>query len=936
VLLQIVKPARHINLQYILCCCSAKLLFNLSIYRTFNDYKTVRSDLIDSFAVMRAQIPNRSAATQQQVFIKLMACARTFVFIEMMLVVGAFHGNVINPRFSPGRSANSIILSSTSPYRSTPRKKHTVIFHSKFHQPYASKLLSIPSSKRKKLLLKPVGLFKDDDQNDIYSSNKEGNKSSAAGKDKEDISNMISSWITIASEKQKQILDSWAEKQTLVVDFFLNLLPPQVASFLRETWQKFIDALPTLRTITLSFAAGAVIAICAVIAPIYTMADRFTEPVTLFETILTDLDRGYVDKVDTQKLFETGVTAMLRSLDPYTEFEGKTEAVAMQESVAGKYGGVGLVITGPNSRSMQLGDSESYNLLEEDENDGASSSILLNMNDNDEEDDAVNIQTSPGDNNLKQQINRRIKSQQIKDTVVNKAATKEDRGISVVAAFEGYAFDAGMRVGDRIVSVDAFVIKRDTTVDDVRNLLRGDPGTSVAVSFERDGLQGLQTVNIPRKVVKIHDVKAATMFDNNVAYIELRGFSEDAGREMRAAITSLQRRSEMTSGKELSGLILDLRQNPGGLLTQAVDVASLFVPKGSDIVSARGRGFPSVLYRSRVDPLVDPSKTNVVVLVSGNTASAAEIVSGAIQDLDVGVIMGSDRTFGKGLVQNVESLPFDTALKFTVAKYYTPSGRCIQSTKYVEGGGLNVNDSKFTSMRVKEDEKSDFLTKGGRIVKDGGGIEADVKVKAPKASALEIALLRSNLLNDFAAEWSKSHELTNNHKNFGITGETFNDFQKFVLRKQENKEVDLLSQIYGSTLESLRSALKRSGYKHSLNNELAGLQASILNEMKNDFIKYRSDIKEDLEQAILARYLPESMLIERAIKVDKQVKAAADLLADKPKFDTVLARSDVNGGTSSPSRTAELASGGKMATISYGAFPFEGDKEVGVRLNFKW
>lgn len=145
-------------------------------------------------------------------------------------------------------------------------------------------MLATPSFKRKKLLLKPIGLFKGDSENDIYSSNKEDNNGSAAAKDKEDSSNMISSWITIASEKQKQMLESWAEKQTLVVDFFLNLLPPQVASFLRETWQKFTEALPTLRTITLSFAAGAVIALFAVIAPIYTMADRFTEPVTLFET----------------------------------------------------------------------------------------------------------------------------------------------------------------------------------------------------------------------------------------------------------------------------------------------------------------------------------------------------------------------------------------------------------------------------------------------------------------------------------------------------------------------------------------------------------------------------------------------------------------------------------------------------------------------------
>jgi len=781
------------------------------------------------------------------------------------------------------------------------------------------------------LLLKPLRLFKD-------GNNDNNNKRVTNDDDDSNNRSNNKSWLNVASEKQRQFMENMEERRTVVVESFLQLLPPQASAFLKFVLQKIVEFLPTFRTISLSFLAGAVISISVVIAPLFTMADKYTEPVTLFETILTDLDRGYVDTVDTQKLFETGVTAMLRSLDPYTEFEGKSEAVAMQESVAGKYAGVGLVISGPNSRQVEL-----LNTLDDDDDTGVMSSGEM--------EDAAAADNLPstllnfinnnykGTDMKKQQINL-IKDQQIKDTITeNAAATQENRKINVVAAFEGYAFDAGMRVGDRIVAVDDFVVNRDTTVDEVRSRLRGIPGTTVAVSFERDGVPGVQTINIPRQIVKIHDVKAATLLSaggtNNVGYIELRGFSEDAGREMRAAITSLQRRSEMTTGSELSGLILDLRQNPGGLLTQAVDVASLFVPKGSDIVSARGRGFPNVLYRSRVEPLVDPTKTNVVVLVSGSTASAAEIVSGAIQDLDVGVIMGSDRTYGKGLVQSVESLPFDTALKFTVAKYYTPSGRCIQSTQYLEGGGLNAEDSKFTAKKVKEEEKSDFYTKGGRVVKDGGGIEVDIKVKAPKASALEVALLRSNLLNEFAAEWSKSHGLTNNHDNFGITGDTYNEFQKFVLKKQENKEVDLLSQIYGSPLDDLRKALKKSGYNRSLKNELANLQASILNEMKNDFVKYRSDIKEDLEQSILARYLPESMLIERAIKSDKQVKAAADLLADKSRYDTVLARINT-GDNPGLDRATELASGGRLGTGSYGILPSESEKEVGVRLNFKF
>jgi carboxyl-terminal processing protease len=381
------------------------------------------------------------------------------------------------------------------------------------------------------------------------------------------------------------------------------------------------------------------------------------------------------------------------------------------------------------------------------------------------------------------------------------------------------------------------------------------------------------------------------------------------------------------------GLVFDMRQNPGGLLTSAVDVASLFVPKNSDIVSAKGRGFPSLLYRSRVDPMVT-SATKVVVLVSGNTASAAEIVSGAIQDHDVGVILGTDRTYGKGLVQNVEQLPFDTALKFTVAKYYTPSGRCIQSTKYTEGGGGKSNeDSSFTATKIAEKDRGDFYTRGGRLVRDGGGIEADMKVAAPKASALEVSLLRANLLNDYAARWSKTHELTNS---FGITDDVYQDFQRFVLQKQDTNEIDLLAQIYGQPFDTLRKVLKQSEYTHSLKDELEALQASILREMKSDFGKYRKDIKEDLEQAILARYLPESMLIEKAITHDVQVDAARKLMNNNPKFDTLLARTSSRTAAVESSSLATRQLANTLATQSFGVSPIEGEKEIGVRLNLNF
>jgi carboxyl-terminal processing protease len=289
-----------------------------------------------------------------------------------------------------------------------------------------------------------------------------------------------------------------------------------------------------------------------------------------------------------------------------------------------------------------------------------------------------------------------------------------------------------------------------------------------------------------------------------------------------------------------------------------------------------------------VDPLLDPS-TKLAVLVNRGTASAAEIVSGAIQDTDSGIIIGTDRTFGKGLVQNVEDLPFNTALKFTVAKYYTPSGRCIQGVQYKEGGGLREEDGKYTSSRISKKDRQVYYTKSGRIVRDGGGIEVDYKVPAPKASALEITLLRSDAMSEFAALWSSKNELTNN---FEVTDDVYKQFQDFVESKRQAGEIKLEG-LYAGALQDLKRALKESGYKGS-EREVEQLTSHIVRDIKSDFEKYKKDIKEDIATSILARYLPESMVMERGLKTDTQVQEAVKLLANKKSFDKILAKGSRN------------------------------------------
>ncbi|CAJ1958490.1 unnamed protein product [Cylindrotheca closterium] len=671
-------------------------------------------------------------------------------------------------------------------------------------------------------------------------------------------------------------------------------LPPPVAAILTSLWTKWCDFFPAFRNGLVGFFFGCFLTLGAILVPVYSSVETLSEPVTLFETILSDLDAGYVDPVDTNKLFETGVSAMLRSLDPYTEFEAREEAQQLTEGIRGLYGGVGLVIAGATPKdivrmqkaasspsSLQQSGSkllpkdaiEDSRQLEDGDMSTSSKALQDDFDDEYDDDDDFNFQSR------KDEKRALLKAR--------------ERGIRVVSAFEGYAFDYGLRVGDKLRAVDDLEITENTSVEDVRNVLRGEPGTMVSIKFDRVGVDGTQEIAMPRRIVQLRDVKLATFVGDpkdGIGYISLSGFSANAGSEVRQAILGLEQTYEdMTNGEQtLKGLVLDMRGNPGGLLTSAVDVASLLVPKNSDIVSARGRGFPGVTYRSRVDPILEPT-TKLAVLVNRGTASAAEIVSGAVQDLDVGVIVGSDRTFGKGLVQNVEDLPFNTALKFTVAKYYTPSGRCIQGINYSEGGGLNEGEGKFRSSKVQERDRQVFYTKAGRIVKDGGGVEADYKVPAPKASALEVTLLRSEMFGEFAAQWSKTNELTND---FRISDKTYKDFQDFVEKKRVSGDIKL-DGIYLNALTELKRVLKESGYKGS-EKEVETLQASIVREIKNDFEKYKDDIKEDITNSILARYLPESMILQRGLKTDKQVGEAVKLLSNDKSFNNVLAKGGAN------------------------------------------
>jgi carboxyl-terminal processing protease len=534
-----------------------------------------------------------------------------------------------------------------------------------------------------------------------------------------------------------------AREEAIEKAFFLN--------FKGIEWKK-------VRTAVLSLGAGTFLGAFGVFAflmsPIlYSESDSvptqfsaestsIQKPVTLFEDILIDLKQSYVDDVSTNRLFETAVSAMLKTLDPYTEFENLGAAKSMQESVSGKYGGVGMVISGQINKPVK--------------------SQMIDKNTGEE----------PGAR----------RTLDVKQSMMG----KEKKGVMVVDAFEGYAFDADIRVGDRILAIDG----KDCTeldVDSVRNLLRGDPGTDVTIQIERDALEkptpfspkaevtgekqgkAVLTVTTKRQQVRMSDVRLATYLgdpNDGIGYIALSGFNAGASKDFGLAMLMLR----YCSPHDLQGLVVDLRGNPGGLLDAAIDIASYLVPPDSTIVSAKNKKEPEIVYKSSVQSIRPPGM-KLAILVNGGSASASEVVSGAIQDLDAGVIIGPSRTYGKGLVQKIVPLPYESALKYTVAKYYTPSGRCIQAVKYKGGRMAIVDGSAEVASTEGEEEESErpdldngatliadserksFLTANGRAVRDGGGVEPDVKVDSIKAGISESALLTQNVYNDFAANY---------------------------------------------------------------------------------------------------------------------------------------------------------------------------------------
>ncbi|TVR81513.1 MAG: S41 family peptidase [Chitinophagaceae bacterium] len=442
--------------------------------------------------------------------------------------------------------------------------------------------------------------------------------------------------------------------------------------------------------------------------------------------------------------------------------------------------------------------------------------------------------------------------------------------------YENYpAHKAGLKAGDILIQVDDEKIENRNT-EQVSNMLRGQAGTTVELTVKRLQADGTyeEIMNVlTREEIRVKNVPFYGWADDGIGYIVLSNFTDNAGGEVRSAIESLQKEGE------LKGLIFDVRGNPGGLLSEAVNVSNVFIPRRQEIVSTKGK-IPDWdrTFRTLNDPV--DTELPLVVLTNRGSASASEIVAGSVQDLDRGVVVGR-RTFGKGLVQTTRSLPYQSKLKVTTAKYLIPSGRSIQSIDYsnrLDGRPVSTADSL----------KVPFTTANGRVVFDGTGIMPDVEVASREYSPLTRALITNHVIFDFATKFSAENEEIAPPSTFEITDETYNAFIAFL------KERDISYETESERLiTELENKLKDEKYMEAVEETLASVLLKIKEDKAEDVYTFREEIEELLATEIVSRYYHRSGKIEIGLRYDHDILKGLEILHDQAEYRALLSPQSV-------------------------------------------
>ena len=449
-------------------------------------------------------------------------------------------------------------------------------------------------------------------------------------------------------------------------------------------------------------------------------------------------------------------------------------------------------------------------------------------------------------------------------TGIGAAARTIDKKIVIVEPYKDYPADkAGLKAGDQIIQIgDISLADFD---DDAGELLKGAPGSKVAITFLRQGKK--QTTELTREAIAVKAVPFSKLINNNTGYIVLSKFNRKTTIETKKALEDL-----IEDGAQ--NIILDLRGNPGGLLNEAINVVNLFVDKGEVITTTK-----SVIkkYNKSYETRNDPVDTQIplVVLVNGRSASASEIVSGAIQDLDRGVVVGA-RSFGKGLVQRPKKLTYGTQLKVTISRYYTPSGRCIQALDYWN------RDENGDPVRAEPDEYNAFKTKGGRTVYDGGGILPDIELETAKFSPITTALLKDNAIFNYATEYHYKNNLTD-WANFSFSDSDFQGFINYLNKNGFSYQTET-----EKAFEKAFNKSKSDELQDEISDAYKNLQQRITAVKQRELLDKKAEIASLLKDEILKRYFYREGLYEYQVVHNPEIKEALAVLNDSNRYNRIL------------------------------------------------
>lgn len=522
---------------------------------------------------------------------------------------------------------------------------------------------------------------------------------------------------------------------------------------------------------------------------------RVAKNIEVFNAIYRNLDMMYVDSLDADVVIGNGINAMLRSLDPYTEYYPESEVNNLKQLYTGKYAGVGALIR--------------YNA-------------------------------------------------QLRRVVIDEP-------------YEGMpAALAGLKKGDIILSID------DTTMTDkdvsfVSSRLRGEPGTSFLLKVKRPSTGKTLKMKVTRKTVQMPCVPYYGMQDNQIGYINFNSYTEDCAKEVRRAFIDLKKQGA-------KGLVLDLRNNGGGSLSEAISIVNMFVPKGLTLVTTQGKmKRVNKVYETTVEPI--DTVMPMVVLVNGNTASAAEITSGSLQDLDRAIVLGT-RTYGKGLVQVSLDMPYNGQLKLTTSKYYIPSGRCIQAINY-------LHDKGGYTEHVPDSLTKEFFTKRGRIVRDGGGIKPDIEVSSDSLPNIAFYLAGARDSNEvmlnYEIDYIAKHPTIAPAATFELSDADYEEFKQRVLdcKFQYDRETE-------KYMKDLVKLAKFEGYYEDAKPEFDALEKKLSHNVEKDLDFNKAAIKQLLENDIVAAYYYQRGVIQNSLRYDKQMKEAVRLLLSPEEYAKVL------------------------------------------------